>query len=72
MLLGFWVLIGIISFVICEKLVTFAKTGEENAEEKTDISSNNNLEKLLVSEKFSNQEEEDSSHRYVCFLYLCI
>ncbi len=33
MCLGFWVLIGIISFVICEKLVAFAKIEDDEEED---------------------------------------
>lgn len=39
MLLGFWVLIGIISFVICEKLVVFANSegGDDDDDAHVDV-----------------------------------
>jgi zinc transporter 13 len=63
MFLGLWVLIGIISFVICEKLVTFANTEvTENTETEASISdsSNNNVEKPFVKGLSS-----ENSHKHV-------
>lgn len=79
MLIGFWVLLGIISFVICEKLVTYANSGEEEdknvqeTEERITFtdSSNNNMEKkpyVIPSSPEEHESVKPSSQRHASLL----
>ncbi|CAL8082123.1 unnamed protein product [Orchesella dallaii] len=56
MFLGFWVLIGLVSFVICEKLVS----GESEPSQDTPDSSNNNVSK--ISKDYSSEQVESNKH----------
>jgi len=69
MCLGSWVLIGIISFFICEKLVTFANSREtdedgnfETDNSISDDSSNNNVENHGDTDSKKNSKLQHSSH----------
>ncbi len=52
MILGVWILIGIVSFLICEKLATYGASPEEGEESEVltrGPSANNNDDKVKIN-----------------------
>ncbi|CAG7724471.1 unnamed protein product [Allacma fusca] len=53
--LGFWILAGMFSFVVCEKLVTYGQ--EDDDEDTTSESSNNNVDKIKICNDSSKKKD---------------
>ena len=60
--LGFWILGGLISFIICQKLVSFGETDGEEGEEELS-SSNNNNDKAKICNKDPKAKKDNKQVR---------
>ena len=66
LLLGIWILVGIVSFLICEKLASYeADSEEEENSESGNVNANNNIDKC----KPEPNTKTESSQKHVRIEY---